>query len=365
MIIDAKHLAKAIELVKAVLPKRPSSPIFEHAIMLVHAGKISLSASNVQTTVSMHIPCSSDVPHSAFLVPIRKLKLPKSGDVSFLVSPGEFGDTLTVSIGASKIEYDVPKAGDYPQIPQASSQSGLLITARDLANLLTKTEYAIDKKATDNFRCILFEVDSDQLVAVATNRARLAVAKCSATTTNGDAIPQAIVPHESATVLLKLLRTLDSNANVKLTVNDNKLFVSSDGVSLSAVLYDGRYPKWRNVFPENISAVVRMDAKSVAESLERAAIEIPKDPKNHPGTVFEISENVLRLSTDSPSIGKAEETIPVVYAGEPFTVVFSPSYVLDFLKHVSARSVTMFYYGSKSPVMFRESESYKYLVMPR
>ena len=53
----------------------------------------------------------------------------------------------------------------------------------------------------------------------------------------------------------------------------------------------------------------------------------------------------------------------MVYAGEPFKVIFTPSYTLDFLRHVNTRSVTMFYYGSESPVMFRES--YKYLVMPR
>ena len=76
--------------------------------------------------------------------------------------------------------------------------------------------------------------------------------------------------------------------------------------------------------------------------------------------------NEATLYSDNSAVGKSEESFAIEYEGEPLTINFNASYLMDALKAVSADTITLNMSESLKPVLVKEvgSEAFKYIVTP-
>src|SRR5207253_4273723 len=56
---------------------------------------------------------------------------------------------------------------------------------------------------------------------------------------------------------------------------------------------------------------------------------------------FVIDKGKVDVTSSSPELGEAHETLPVEYAGPPLQICFNAQYVLEFLSAVSADIVSL------------------------
>jgi DNA polymerase-3 subunit beta len=73
----------------------------------------------------------------------------------------------------------------------------------------------------------------------------------------------------------------------------------------------------------------------------------------------------VKLSSSSPDLGQAVETVEARYEGEDLTVAFNPQYLADGLNAATGETVRLDVRdGLKPGVVHGEGDEFTYLVMP-
>jgi DNA polymerase III subunit beta len=62
---------------------------------------------------------------------------------------------------------------------------------------------------------------------------------------------------------------------------------------------------------------------------------------------------VLRLSAGADDVGRAEEDLPVDFAGEPLTIAFNPTYLTDGLSSLHSDRVSFGFTTPSKPAVLR------------
>ena len=141
---------------------------------------------------------------------------------------------------------------------------------------------------------------------------------------------------------------------------------------MTSRLIEGAFPDYRRVIPteENIRTRVTLDAAVFASAVERASLIARTDQYNIVKLAFE--PGLMRISSNSPEIGEAEETIPAEVTGEDVTIAFNASYLMDAVKSLDSDAFVLSLQGANaqglnlSPVTIREEcdPNYVYVVTP-
>jgi len=83
---------------------------------------------------------------------------------------------------------------------------------------------------------------------------------------------------------------------------------------------------------------------------------------------FQIEKGGVDVTSSSPDLGEAKETLPVEYAGSGMQICFNAQYVLDFLSAVSTDVVSLELKDEVSQAVLRpvgaDGYDYTYVIMP-
>ena len=82
---------------------------------------------------------------------------------------------------------------------------------------------------------------------------------------------------------------------------------------------------------------------------------------------FQLSENAVTVTSNSPEVGEADETIDVDYKGEALEICFNSQYILEFLAVVDTDSVALQLKDEMSQAVMLPvgaKNDYTYVIMP-
>jgi DNA polymerase-3 subunit beta len=84
---------------------------------------------------------------------------------------------------------------------------------------------------------------------------------------------------------------------------------------------------------------------------------------------LELGDGGLSLTAGGDDEGRAEEQVEVAYGGEPLTVGFNPTFLLDGLAAVHAPSARLSFVNATKPAVLTGVDGdgvadYRYLIMP-
>src|SRR5262249_56143749 len=83
---------------------------------------------------------------------------------------------------------------------------------------------------------------------------------------------------------------------------------------------------------------------------------------------FQVDTNKVDVTSSSPELGEAHETLPVDYSSAAMQICFNAQYVLDFLSAVSTDIVSLELKDEVSQAVLRpigaEGYDYTYVIMP-
>ena len=84
------------------------------------------------------------------------------------------------------------------------------------------------------------------------------------------------------------------------------------------------------------------------------------------GISFNISDNVLKLSSHNPEHDEANEELIIEYQGEPLSISFNSQYLLDAVSNIDSELAVMTIASNASSCFIEEPEQqpYKFIVMP-
>jgi DNA polymerase-3 subunit beta len=133
---------------------------------------------------------------------------------------------------------------------------------------------------------------------------------------------------------------------------------------VSMRLVEGEFPDYRGVIPKQSKYAITVKRDELFAAIKRA--EIFSNERYH-GVKLALSSGALTVSSTSPEMGEATETLDVDYQGDEFAIGFNASYMLQVLAVIPSESeVTLGLSDEVSPGVIKtpSDTAFTYVVMP-
>lgn len=354
---DRDALSEALQTVQRGVSSRPGIPALTGVLIeAADGGELTLITTDLE--VSAHLTISVQVSESGIaLVPARLL-----GDTvkSLSNAPVEFEtdqSQVTIRCAAYEGTLRLLPAEDFPGLQEPS---GTIVTAEAAAFAEAIGQVgrgASRDEARPVLTGVLLEVSREGVVMVATDSYRLAVRDLVASST-GEA--KAIVPERAMSEAGRAAAS-DEKSTVEIFVDESQVSFRIGTLTLTSRLIEGEFPNYRQLLPEATESRLTVSRQQLLDAVRRVGL-LARDT-----TPVRMEFNALgvKLSSSSPDLGQAVETVEARYEGEDLTVAFNPQYLADGLTAATGETVRLDVRdGLKPGVVHGEGDEFTYLVMP-
>lgn len=349
--ISKSELQKGLARIQSVVEKRNTMPIL--ANVLLDAGNkksktLTLAATDLEVGIRGSHPADVEIAGKV-TVSAKKLyeivrELPNE-----LVSL-EVTENAYVKICCDRAQFALAgnAADEYPTLPNFSLGKTAPVQAVFLSEMIERTMYAASADETRyNLNGVYFEQlpTSGKVRMVATDGHRLAIVDRMLGAELSGLEPGVIIPRKGLGELKHLLDEEDTE-EVELGFEGNSALVRKGEVTLVMRLIEGEFPNYQQVIPKETNINLTVVVETLARALRRVALLSAERSR---AIKFELSDGQLRLSSNNPDLGDAQEEIDVDYAGEPITVAFNARYLMDALNSIKAKEVRLGFKDATSP----------------
>ena len=198
---------------------------------------------------------------------------------------------------------------------------------------------------------------------VATDGHRLALVTVKRDGDAGAAEVKAILPKKTLGELGRLLS--EGDAAVSYERGENHLFFEVGGRKLISRMIDGQFPAYERVIPKGNDKHIEFERERLTNAVKRVALLSNERSR---AVKFQIDKGKVDVTSSSPELGEAHETLPVDYDGASLQICFNAQYVLDFLAVVSTDVVALELKDEVSQAVMTpvgaEGYDYTYVIMP-
>lgn len=360
--INRTVFLKGLYLAQSIADRKSTTPAVAN-VLLRSEGKdtILCAATDLRTNMVAELPARVAKEGGLSISAKHLYDIVKSlpGDQLSL----EKADNNWAEIRAGKAVYKLVGMSDrdFPKLPDHREISFSEVDAATLADMISKTLFSV---STDDTRLhlsgIFFECDGKQATMVSTDGHRLS--RVTRELGDGPQLEQGvIIPRKGVMELRRLVEGVEGTCDIGFA--DNNVFVKANDVVLSVALVDAQFPPYKQVIPTNNDKHVTIDRLVLLESLKRVSI---MSSERSWGIRMELSTGCLRITSDNPDLGEAQEDIEVDYEGGELTAGFNARYFIDIIHEISDDRVTLELNGELDPGLLRphDRDDYVGVVMP-
>ncbi len=334
--VSSSELLKHIQVAAGALGSNPVLPILENFLFQVSDKKLSICATDLETSISTSLEVQADEDFSVAIpakILLETLKALPQQPITVSVNEENLAVEITSSYGKYKVAGE--SGAQFPEIPQPENVDAVKIGGKYLLEAISKTVFAT---SNDELRPamtgVYFQVDFNKLTCVATDAHKLV--KFTTPHLVGEVATSFIAPKKA----LNLLKNaLPAEATVRIAFNRANAFFSFDNVHLVCRLIDARYPDYNAVIPvdnPNRLTVLRTDFQN---SLKRIAIFANKTTNQ---VILDATHNTLTISAqDLDFSNEATEQMPCTYEGMPMRIAFNAKFLVEMLGVLDSEEVTL------------------------
>ncbi len=139
--------------------------------------------------------------------------------------------------------------------------------------------------------------------------------------------------------------------------------VKSPRATIYARLLEGRFPRWREVFPTRDGAVkIELSVGPLLSAVRQAAIVTSEESR---GVDFTFGEGTLVLSGQVAEVGQSRVELPIGYDGAEISVTLDPKFMIDFLRVLDPeKTFSLEIKDAESAAVCTTDDGYGYVIMP-
>lgn len=340
-------------------------PILAHVLLKVSAGSLSLAATDLDLAIEDGLPVGAHE-DGAIALPAKSLF-----DVVKALPAGEMTlslrDNNRVEVRGGKAQFKLVgiAAQEFPALPTASVSEWIELPAKELARMIDCTLFCVSTDdARYNLTGVYWEpVDGGRTLRfVATDGHRLAmIDRVMDAPAKGR---PAIVPKRT---LIELRRVLGAAGAEKAVVqcgfSDNHAVFRVGEVTITSRLVEGAFPDYTQVVPKQTNKSVKVSRQELSDALKRVSLLAPDKSF---GVRLSFDDGALKIESQNPELGEAQQELGIEYAGPALTVGFNAHYLLDALALVAEGGVRLELTDHQSPALIRPLEAHDFtaVVMP-
>ena len=365
LVVRKTDLLKELQLFQGIVERKNTIPILANVLLEAKGDELRLAATDLE--VGLRSKCAAAVSKAGSLtLPAKKFyeivkELPET-DIRI-----EEDKTGAVKVAADRYEskmQTLPRE-DFPTLPEMAVGESAQIGRALLREMVAKTQFAITGEDTRYFlNGALFVLRADGMLLVATDGHRLALVSAPR---DGDGKKaeesRTILPKKTLLELGRLLA--EGEGDISFAKSENHIFFQVDGRLLVSRMIDGQFPAYERVIPKGNDKHIEFERDRLTNAVKRVALMSNERSR---AVKIQIDTGKVDVTSSSPDIGEAQETLLVDYSGSPMQICFNAQYILDFLAAVATDVVSLELKDEVSQAVMKpvgaEGYDYTYVIMP-
>lgn len=364
VVVEREGFLAVFQMAAAVAPNRSPRAILENVKFEVTSGTSVLVATDTEVGIRAEVAGVEVETPGVVILPAGEFGniLRESTDEKLSIT---VKDQETIVEGEhSKFQLSNVDPEEFPDVVEFTASSYLELPAAVLKELIRRTVFATDNESSRYaLGGVMLELNGETLVAVGTDGRRLAKMEGAATQVGeggfGDAA--VIVPSRSMGLIEKACN--DPEEVVRISSSDNSVLVKTAATTIFSRLVEGRFPKWKDVFPKRGDAIQIDIATGPLYSALRQAAIVSRDESR--GVDFHFANGTVVLSGMTAEVGESRVELPVAYQGDPLTISLDHRFVEDFLRVLSSdMTFNLEVENSDAAALFTTTDGFAYVVMP-
>ncbi|MFN3404066.1 MAG: DNA polymerase III subunit beta [Cytophagaceae bacterium] len=334
-VVSSTALLKQLTAINGVITTNPIVPILENFLFEVSNGKLTVYASDLQTSMITEIGVEAKAKGS-IAVPARILldtlkNLPEQ-PVTFTIDE----DTYSIEISSDNGRYKLSgeNATDFPRVPAVKNGYAVDIPSDILGRAIASTIFAASNdELKPQMTGVFLNISDSNTTFVATDGHRLIrYRRSDIASENHNTL---IIP-KKALNLLKASLPAD-NTLVKMEFNASNAFFSFSNIKMICRLIDERFPDYENAIPANNPNKLTIDRQDLLNSLKRISIYANKTTHQ---VRLKIAGSELQISAEDLDFSnEANERLSCEYEGEDIEIGFNAKFIIEMLNNLDCEMV--------------------------
>ena len=353
LIISSSELLKGVMAVAKAIPAKSPLPILENFLFDLNGNVLEITASDTELTLKTQIEVEETVEEGKIAVPAKHmmdllkelpdqpLTIQTSSDSSFVCSWAS---------GESNLPYF--PAEDYPDITGTDETAvSFSFPAQSLLEGISSTIYATaDDEIRPAMNGILFDIDTDSTTLVASDSHKLI---CYTTTDVKAPEKASFILHKKPAAILKAIIGKDAET-VDIAFDSKNASFCFGQTMVICRLVVGKYPKYRDVIPQNNSNVLKINRSLLLNTVRRVSVCANK-ASNH--IKFDLQDGALEISAQDLGFSiAAYEKMQCQYDGAPLTIGFKSPFIIEILSNMNCGEIVMKFLDSKRAALILPAE---------
>lgn len=362
---NREQFAAAFAAVAAVAPVRSPKPILQNVKLDVgEDGGGTLLATDLEIGIRRQLEGFEVKTAGSVVLPVARFGsiLRESTDETFSLSTD--GETTVVRGSRSRFNLPAENPSTFPPVPDFEEAAYFETSPRLLKELIRRTIFATENESSRYaLGGVKMEWADGKLTAVGTDGRRLAKMEgpVQAVGEGANFGETTIVPSRSLQLIDRVLA--DDDAEVQMAVRQNDILVRTPKTTIFSRLLEGRFPKWRDVFPDRTGAArIELPVGPFFSAVRQAQI-VTSDQSR--GVDFTFGDGSLVLSGNTPEVGESRIEMPIGYDGDEIVITLDPRYLVDLLKVLDTeKTFTLDLQDGDSAAVATTDDGYGYVIMP-
>lgn len=363
----SSELLSHLTSISRVLSNKNAMPILENFLFNIEPGKLTITASDGDTTMITSVPLDYVEGSGALVVSPKNLLEPlkEMPQQEITVEIDEENLEIFVAYESGKFNFIAGNANEYPvQKPLGEDANKFTMPAQTLLGGIQSTIFAT---ADDDLRPVMngiyFDLHEDQVVFVASDSKKLVRLINSSVKPGFTA--NFILPKKPANILKNVI-TKDAEEAV-ITFDSKCARIEVGDYIISCRLIDGRFPRYESVIPKNNVNKVTIERQILINVLRRVAV-FANAATNQ--VKFDLQQDLITVSAQDIDFSvSATERVSCSYAGVPMSIGFRASFLVEILNTISSSEVEIQLSDHARaalivPVENNENEDLLMLIMP-
>lgn len=337
-IVSSQVLLKSLQSISGVLSTNSTLPILDNFLFNLEADTLTITASDVETTMSVEVDLVKSEDEGIIAIPakilIETLKTFGNIPITFNINMETHMIELATDDGKFKLSgYD---GNEFPSTPSLEESSEIVIDAGILEQAISKTIFAT---GNDELRPVMmgvnFEFTPNGLIMVGTDAHKLV--KYTQKSLKSDSDDNFVVPKKPLNQLKNILSRSKGDVVIKYNkVNANFEF---NNYKLICRLVDNKYPNYEAVIPKDNPNNLVVDRVQFLNKIRRVSFFA-----NQSTNQIKLSINGQELTLSAEDLdftNEAHERLSCSYKGDNMEIGFNSKFLIEMLNNIDSEQVTM------------------------
>jgi len=335
-IVSSSLLSKNLTALSGVLNTSNTLPILDDFLFELKEDALMITASDLETTMTVSIPLDKAEDPGAVTIPakilIDTLKTFADIPVQFTINMETLG--VEISAGDGKYKLSGHKSDEFPQAPELEGTVSVSMESEMLVNAINKTLFAT---GNDELRPVMsgvfLELTPDDITCVATDAHKLV--RYRRTDFSASEAASFIMPKKPLNQLKNILAAAEGTVNIDY--NQTNAEFSYENVKMTCRLIDGKYPNYEAVIPTDNPHKLTIDRVSLLNSIRRVAIFANQSTHQ---VRFKLSGKELLLAAEDIDFSnEAKERLTCSYEGDDMEIGFNSRFLQEMLNNIDSEEI--------------------------